>query len=126
MVRNEAAKTLLDVPPAALPSPAMDRLRAAMGDWQAGLLNRADFPETHLILAGTALTQRNMQGAQRASREVVRMDPQREDPWVMLVRIADAAEGLEAAMYVVDEALEIVPDSITLRSMRADFLPPPQ
>lgn len=125
-VRIEAAKTLITVPPNSLPPSAVDKLRAAAREWQQGLVNRADFPETHLILGGTALTMRNIPGAQRAFREVVRMDPQREDAWVMLARIADAVEGPQAAMQVVEEALQFIPGSDTLNSMRGDSLLPPQ
>ena len=124
MVRIEAAKTLLDTPRAAFRSDVSQSLRAAMSEWQEGLFNRADFPETHMILAGTALTMRNMQGAQSAFREVVRMDPQREEAWIMLVRIADAVDGPEAARNVIGEALEVVPNSLALRSMRGDSLLP--
>ena len=125
-VRIEAAKTLITVPPNSLPPSTVDKLRAAAREWQQGLVNRADFPETHLILGGTALTMRNIPGAQRAFREVVRMDPQREDAWVMLARIADAVEGPQAAMQVVEEALQFIPGSDTLNSMRGDSLLPPQ
>lgn len=125
-VRIEAAKTLITVPPDSLPPSAVDKLRAAAREWQQGLVNRADFPETHLILGGTALSMRNIAGAERAFREVVRMDPQREDAWVMLVRIADAVEGPQAAARVVDEALRFLPASDTLNTMRGSRLLPPE
>jgi len=125
-VRIEAAKTLITVPPNSLPPSAVDKLRAVAREWQQGLVNRADFPETHLVLGGTALTMRNIPGAQRAFREVVRMDPQREDAWVMLVRIADAMQGPQAAGQIVEEALQFLPGSDTLNSMRGDSLLPPQ
>ncbi|WP_282127267.1 multiheme c-type cytochrome [Roseobacter litoralis] len=126
MVRIEAGKTLLDVPRSALTPSASEKLGAALREWQAGLLNRADFPETHIILAGTALTMRNFEGAERAFREVVLMDPQREEAWVMLVRIADAVRGPQAAAQVLDEALQAVPGSDTLNGMRSESLLPPQ
>jgi predicted CXXCH cytochrome family protein len=126
LVRIEAARTLLNVPPSSIPPTASERLQAALREWQTGLYNRADFPETHLVIAGTALTMRNLQGAERAFREVLRMDPQREDAWVMLVRIADATRGPTAASSVLEEALQFVPGSDRLNSMKSDSLLPPQ
>ncbi|AXI47110.1 hypothetical protein C1J03_14450 [Sulfitobacter sp. SK012] len=126
VVRIEAAKTLFTVPPSSMSPNATQKLRAALREWQTGLVNRADFPETHLVLAGTALTMRNMEAAERAFREVIRMDPQREDAWVMLVRIADATRGPQAAARVLQEALQFVPGSDTLNFMSSDSLLPPQ
>jgi cytochrome c-type biogenesis protein CcmH/NrfG len=82
-----------------------------------------DFPETHLVLGGVALTTRNLPAAAGAFREVTRLDPQRADAWVMLVRIADAAEGPEAARAVLAEALAAVPDDPTLRQLQRDLAP---
>lgn len=128
MVRIEAAKTLISVPPDAVTPTATEKLRAAVREWQQGLINRADFPETHLILGGTALTMRNLRGAEQAFREVVRMDPQREDAWVMLVRIADATRGPAVAAEVARQALQFIPGSDTLNQMVApqELLPPPR
>ncbi len=126
MVRIEAAKTLINVPPSTLSPTASERLRAAARDWQIGLGNRFDFPETHLILGGTALAMRNVPSAERAFREVVRLDPQREDAWIMLVRIADATRGPQAVQRVLDEALDVLPGSDPLNALRQDALLPPQ
>ena len=127
-VRIEAAKTMISVPPNAMSPSATQKLRAAAREWQQGLVNRADFPETHLILGGTALTMRNLGSAERAFREVVRMDPQREDAWVMLARIADAAQGPAAAAQVARQALQFLPGSDTLNQMAGteSLLPPPR
>ncbi|MFC6688899.1 hypothetical protein [Jhaorihella thermophila] len=51
------------------------------------------FPETHMVIGGTALTMRNTPAALGAFREAVRMDPQREEAWVMLARITAATKG---------------------------------
>ncbi len=126
VVRIEAAKTMINIPPQNLPPTSAEKLQAATREWQQGLINRFDFPETHLILGGTALTMRNIQSATAAFREVVRLDPQREDAWVMLVRIADATQGPQAAMAIVNEALSFVPGSDQLNAMRTDSLLPPE
>ncbi len=126
MVQIELAKTMINVPPNALEPTAVEQLQTAVREWQTGLVNRFDFPETHLILGGTALTMRNIDSATRAFREVVRLDPQREDAWVMLVRIAEATQGPQAALAVVDEALAFIPGSDQLNAMQSDSLLPPQ
>ena len=71
---------------------------------------------------------RNFPGAERAFREVVRMDPQREDAWIMLARIAEATQGPEAAARVAEEALQFIPGNDVLNRMRGGgpLLPPPQ
>jgi tetratricopeptide (TPR) repeat protein len=118
MVRIEAAKSLLNAPIARLPGEMQEKMQRAMGEWRASLATRADFPETHMVLGGMALTMRNIEAAKEAFREVVRMDPQSEDAWVMLVRIAAAAEGREATVDVLDEALAIRPESQVLIEMK--------
>ncbi len=122
MVRIEAAKAMLDFPAAGLPEQEQDKLQQAMSEWRASLRARSDFPETHLVLGGMALTFRNIPAAKRAFREVVRMDPQREEAWVMLVRIAAAVDGREATLAILEEALSKVPDSQALNELRASVL----
>ncbi len=116
-VRIEAAKALLDVPIARLPDPAQADLDAAMTEWRAALASRLDFPETHLQLAGIALTMRASPQAEAAFREVVRLDPQRSEAWVMLVRIAAALRGAGAARLVLDEAMESAPADPALMAL---------
>ncbi|MHA3977591.1 multiheme c-type cytochrome [Halovulum sp. GXIMD14794] len=116
-VRIEAAKAMLDAPIARMPGRITEDFRAAMADWQGALRNRADFPETHLQMAGMALTMRNFNAATAAFREVVRLDPQRTEAWVMIVRIAAATEGPAAAETVLEQALAINPEDETLRAM---------
>jgi predicted CXXCH cytochrome family protein len=122
-VRIEAAKQLVDAPIARMPAAIEASYRRAMADWQGALGNRMDFPETHLVLGGVALTMRNLPAAAGAFREVTRLDPQRADAWVMLVRIAEVAEGPNAARAVLAEALAAVPDDPTLLQMQGDLAP---
>jgi hypothetical protein len=122
-VRIEAAKQMVDAPIARMPAAIEANYRRAMTDWQGALGNRMDFPETHLVLGGVALTMRNLPAAAGAFREVTRLDPQRADAWVMRVRIADVAEGPDAARAVLAEALAVVPDDPTLLRMRDELTP---
>jgi hypothetical protein len=118
-VRMAAARQFLGAPVLHLPDKSAADLRAAMGDWQASLASRLDFPETHLQMAGVALTMRNFPAAASAFREVVRMDPQRTDAWVMLVRLAAASEGSAAARAVLDEAMQANPEDADLNALAA-------
>ncbi len=113
-VRIATAKQLIDTPPEQLARSQAAVLGAAMGDWQKSLGNKLEFPETHLVMGGTALTMRNFPAALRAFGEVVRLDPQRVEAWVMLVRLSSAIEGPVAARGVLRRALEKVPDDPTL------------
>ncbi|PCH74920.1 MAG: hypothetical protein COC12_02740 [Rhodobacteraceae bacterium] len=109
-VRIATAKQLLDTPPDQLARSQGVMVNAAMGDWQKSLGNKLDFPETHLVMGGTALTLRNFPAALQAFQEVVRLDPQRADAWVMLARLTDALDGPEAAGRVLRRAVDKVPD----------------
>ena len=122
-VRTEAAQALIDAPVVRLPRATQAALDAAVAEWQSAMSSRLDFPETHLQLGGWALTLRNTPAATQAFREVVRLDPQRADAWVMLVRIAAASEGADAARAALDDALAAVPDDPTLRGFRRELEP---
>jgi hypothetical protein len=122
-VRMAAASAMLGAPVLRLPGAAQRNLEVAMTEWQRAMSNRLDFPETHLQLAGTALIMRDPTAAAAAFREVVRLDRQRSDAWVMLVRIAAAVDGREAASEVLAEALDAVPDDPTLQSFRRELAP---
>lgn len=108
-VRIAAAKQLLDVPPEQLARSQRAVLGEAMTDWQRSLADRLDFPETHLVTGGMALTMRNFPAALNAFREVVRLDPQRVDAWSMLVRLSSALEGPDAGRAMLREALRHAP-----------------
>jgi Tfp pilus assembly protein PilF len=71
-----------------------------------------------------ALTMRNIPAAKGAFREVVRMDPQREEAWVMLTRITAAVDGREATLALFEEALEKLPGSIALQNLKASVSNP--
>jgi len=121
-VRMGAAQALLGAPVARLPSARQAELDAAMSEWRAAMASRVDFPETHLQLAGVALTLRAFPQAEAAFRETVRLDPQRVEAWVMLVRLAAATGGPEAATAVIEQALAVLPDDDSLVRLREEVL----
>jgi predicted CXXCH cytochrome family protein len=124
MVRIETAKAMLNAPIARLPKQINAQMQRAMGEWRASLQARSDYPETHMVLGGMALTMRNIPAAKGAFREVVRMDPQREEAWVMLTRITAAVDGREATLALLEEALEKLPDSVTLQNLKTSVSNP--
>ncbi len=121
-VRMSAAQALLGAPVARLPIARQAELDAAMSEWRAAMASRVDFPETHLQLAGVALTLRAFPQAEAAFREAVQLDPQRVEAWIMLVRLAAATRGTEAAMTVIEQALAVLPDDDSLVRLREEVL----
>jgi len=120
-VRMAAAQALLGAPIARLPRATQARLDAAMTEWRASLASRLDFPETHLQLAGAALTLRAFPQAEAAFRETVYLDPQRVEAWIMLVRMAAATRGADAALDVLEGALAVVPQEPALLHLREEL-----
>jgi tetratricopeptide (TPR) repeat protein len=120
-VRMVAAQALLGAPIARLPRATQARLDAAMTEWRASLASRLDFPETHLQLAGAALTLRAFPQAEAAFRETVYLDPQRVEAWIMLVRMAAATRGADAALDVLEGALAVVPQEPALLHLREEL-----
>lgn len=120
-VRITTARTLLRLPPAALPAEALEPLRAAFAEMQAALLARSDYPETHLQMGGIALALRNMPAAATAFATATDLDPQLVDAWVMQARIASATQGPEAAKRILDQALAANPGNVVLSVTRIEM-----
>ncbi|GAB5439125.1 tetratricopeptide repeat protein [Falsiruegeria mediterranea] len=120
-VRIAAAKAVLNVPQTSMTRSQQAVVGAGVQDWQRSLRTRLDFPETHLVLGGLALTMRNAQAAERAFREVVEMDPQRAEAWPMLVRLAHINGGPQAARRVLIEALNTVPGDPALLQLQEEL-----
>lgn len=119
-VRIAAAKAMLGVPPAADPGTAAAQARAA-DEWRASLSARSDFPETHLQIAGSALTTRDWALAVSAFREAVSLDPQLVDAWLMIARIEAALGDGAASLRTLDEALEANPQHPALAKAKAEL-----
>nr|WP_255731902.1 multiheme c-type cytochrome [Ruegeria sp. Ofav3-42] len=117
-VRISAAKEFLTIPTQALTAEQRQLSGQGMSEWQGAISNRLDFPETHLVLGGMALTFRNSQAAEQAFQEVVALDPQRAEAWPMLVQLAQINRGPQAALDVLEQGLEIVPDDPNLRQLK--------
>ncbi|WP_367648714.1 multiheme c-type cytochrome [Ruegeria arenilitoris] len=120
-VRLTTAKEFLLIPAGALSPAQQVVVQKSMADWQKTMSNRLDFPETHLVLGGLALSLRNSQAAEGAFREVVRLDPQRAEAWPMLVQLAHINRGPQAAIQTLDEALKILPNDPNLKQLANQY-----
>jgi predicted CXXCH cytochrome family protein len=109
-VRIAAARQFLAIPIDQLASDTAESASRAMSEWQASLLAKVDFPETQLVLGGIALATRNLQSAEAAFREAVRLDPQIVDAWLMTIRIRLALGDINGAQSIVSKALAANPD----------------
>ncbi len=120
-VRISTAKEFLTIPPQSMTDDQRASAQQAMADWQRSMSNRLDFPETHLVLGGLALTLRNAEAAERAFREVVTLDPQRAEAWPMVVQLAHINRGSQAALAALEEALAQLPDDPNLLQLSRDM-----
>lgn len=120
-VRIAAAREMLGLPVAHLP-PQIDRAaRSASKEWQAANAAKLDFPETHLVLGGTALAMRNPKAAVAAFGEVTRLDPQMVDAWIMQVRILLAVRDMAAAQVALQKGLSANPGDPNLTALKPYF-----
>ncbi len=106
---------------ARLPKALDAAFAAATNEWRNSLQNKADFPEAHLILGGTALTLRNFPAALEAFGEAVRLDPQLVQAWSIMVRIQAATGAPDAARATLAEALANNPSDPLLMQTASDL-----
>lgn len=118
LVRFDVAQALLPVPISQMSDAMAANQQSTISDWQRSMLNRADFPETHLALGGVALTMRDFKSADDAFSEAVSLDPQLVDAWVMIVRIRAALSGAEAGLAAVRLALNANPGNPDLLALQ--------
>lgn len=116
-VRIAAAREFLDLRMAHMPDQVRQSLGAANREWQRSLMRKADFPESHLVIGGAALTFRDMRSAEQAFGEAARLDPQRTDAWAMVIRIRHALGNLDGARTALAEATAANPADFTLLSL---------
>ena len=120
-VRIAAAREFLDAPLSDLTGESAKAVQHAMNEWQASLLAKTDFPETHMAIGGAALVQRNAPAAEQAFREAVRLDPQLIQGWVMIARILTTTGDLDSAQVALDDGLAANPASDLLLALRNEL-----
>jgi predicted CXXCH cytochrome family protein len=116
-VRIATAHQFLDVPAAGVPPAIAADIGRAMREWQNSLLARIDYPETHMVIGGTALVMRNRRAAEQAFHETVQLDPQMIEAWTMIVRLRAASGDLQGARTALDEALAVNPSDERLLAL---------
>ncbi len=103
-VRIAAALELNNVPPADLPEDARNALSAALDEFRASLLAKADFPETQMAIGGLALSTRNWAAAEAAFAMASLMDPQLVEAWLVRARIREALGDPGEAIAILSKA----------------------
>ncbi|MGI9354536.1 MAG: tetratricopeptide repeat protein [Rhizobiaceae bacterium] len=117
-VRIAAAKEMVGAPVQQLPKQFRTDLQKASEEFKASVVAKLDFPETHLVIGGTALTSRNWRAAEAAVKEAVELDPQQQDAWSMVVRIQEALGDRQTARQSLDRAIKFNPNSPLLQQLR--------
>lgn len=120
-VRIAAARAFVGTPATAVSADGNQALRQAMDDFRHSLRAKADFPETHMVIGGTALTTRNWKAAEAAFAEAVLLDPQMEQAWSILVRIRAATENRQGAQAAMKQGLEHNPTSTQLLTLKKEL-----
>jgi hypothetical protein len=114
VIRIEAVRGLLDLIAGGFLAASDTSAQSAMMEFQQSLLAKADFPETQMAIAGTALTFREFTVAERAFSKAVWMDPQLVDAWVMIARLRAAQGDGAGAEDALGKALIYNPESAPL------------
>ena len=122
VVRIEAARALLNIPPERLPPEVAAALRKVMREYQDTLVARADFPEIQMVIGGTALVLRNWRAAEQAFGEAVAQDPQLARAWLMIARIQASRGDRAAADRTLRRATEAIPTDSALNQFHAGIL----
>lgn len=122
-MRLQAAKAFLGVSQDSVPEHARAPLKTAMDELLQSLHARTDFPETHMVIGGIALTRRNLPAASGAFRRAVDMDPQLVQAWLMLARIQAAQGDRVAVTDTLGKALRDNPDNIELQRALDEISP---
>ncbi|WP_305986129.1 cytochrome c3 family protein [Roseibium sp. MMSF_3544] len=117
-VRIAAARQLLTLQRGQVPEESVGAAQRATREWQSSLAAKSDFPETHMVLGGTALAMRNTAAAVSAFEEVTWLDPQLVEAWVYLVRLHLAQDNFAEAEFALQRALSLNPGEETLMALK--------
>ncbi|MCZ6773731.1 MAG: tetratricopeptide repeat protein, partial [Proteobacteria bacterium] len=121
-VRIEAARNLLGLPVEQYQPQAAASLKGAIREYQRSLSAKADFPESQLAIAGTALVLRNWPVAEQAFTEAVTLDPQLVDGWLMISRLQNQHGDATLALDTLQRSIVATPDNGVLRHALASQL----
>jgi tetratricopeptide (TPR) repeat protein len=113
-VRLEAVRLLLSAPLDGLSESDRALFGDGLREFQRSLLERADYPETQMQIAGVALGTRDFEAAKGAFRTAARLDPQLTQAWLALARIEHAQEKPDRAIATLQDAAIANPGSAEL------------
>ncbi|MFM8747789.1 MAG: tetratricopeptide repeat protein, partial [Aestuariivirga sp.] len=118
-VRQRAAVELAGAGVAALPGADDQLFRDGMRSFVDSRLANADTPESHMAIAGLALTRRQWQQAEAAFATAAEMDPQLSEAWIMQARLRAASGNLDGAAAALESGIKAQPKDINLRVEQA-------
>ncbi len=95
--------------------------RQSIEEYQHSLTSKADFPAIQMTMAGTAMVFKRFRAAEQAFSEAVRLDPQRVDAWIMIVRLRAAQGETAGATKALRDAVAANPDDARLSNFLKDF-----
>lgn len=121
-VRIVAARQMLGLRIAHMPDRYAELVKNAMRDWQSSLRAKSDFPETHMVSGGTALSLRNFPAALHAFKEAVELDPQLVQAWSMIVRLQVSSGDMAGAQFSLQRALKANPKDPGMLDLKEQFL----
>jgi len=120
-VRQAAALELAAGKGAGMSQVEFAALQKAIAEYQASRAANADMPETHLALAGLALSMKDWPAAEAAFNQAVTMDPQLDSAWVMLARLRSALGDEPGAAQYLEKALGYQPHSANVMFEMAEL-----
>jgi predicted CXXCH cytochrome family protein len=121
VVRIAAAREMLNMRAAYIPTKIKESMNVAYREWQEANTAKLDFPEIHMVLGGTALVMRNAPAAIAAFQEVTSLDPQMVPAWIMQVRILLAIGDKAGAQLALQKGLVANPGNRDLATYKEQF-----
>lgn len=110
-VRIAAVRATLGISTAGLDADALAVVKKARLEFQNSMRARTDFPETHMQMAGLAMSGRNMRAADAAFSEALLLDPQLTNAWSARARMAMVSRQPKRAEKILMDGLKKNPDS---------------
>ncbi|MFH0756875.1 MAG: tetratricopeptide repeat protein [Bacteroidota bacterium] len=110
LVRLVAASSLTAVPREMIPAGSVERLNAALREYNASLMINADHPSTHLNFGNLYLNTGNLEKAEASFREAIELEPGLVGPYINLADLYRRENRDEEGEKVLKNALEIYPE----------------
>jgi tetratricopeptide (TPR) repeat protein len=96
-------------------------LKKAVAEYQDSRAANGGMPESHMALAGLALSMRNWANAEAEFNQAAAMDPQLDSAWLMMARLRSALGDEAGAAGYLEKGIGYQPRSIDLMFERASL-----